>query len=81
MTFIVSPDNHREHRDERYGSVFPLNVPQMARLKNLDFAFAEVDFGKRSPDHYHKVTEEIYHNLEGQGGMYIGGEVADVSSG
>ncbi len=81
MTFIVSPDNHREHRDERYGWVFPLNVPESARLKNLDFAFAVVDVGKRSPDHYHKVTEEIYHILEGQGRMYIGDEVADVGSG
>lgn len=81
MKYVVSPNDCREHHDERYGSVFPLNVPEPARLNNLDFAFAVVDVGKRSPDHYHKVTEEIYHFLDGQGRMYIGGEVADVGPG
>jgi mannose-6-phosphate isomerase-like protein (cupin superfamily) len=81
MRYIVSPTNCREHRDDRYGSVFTLNVPEVARLKNLDFAFAVVDVGKRSPDHYHKVTEEIYHILDGQGRMYIGDEVAVVGPG
>ncbi len=81
MQYHISPSDSRELRDERYGSVFVLNVSEMARLKNVDFAFAVVDVGKRSPDHYHKVIEEIYHILDGQGRMYVGGEVADVSSG
>lgn len=81
MQYVLLPQDSRELRDDRYGSVFVLNVPQTVRLKNVDFAFATVNVGKRSPDHYHAVTEEVYYILEGQGRIYIGGEAADVRPG
>lgn len=81
MAYVVRPYDVTEHRDDRYGSVFELNLPQPSQIKNLGFAFATVDVGKRSPDHHHQHTEEIYHILEGKGRMYLSGESVDVSAG
>ncbi|MCS6850907.1 MAG: cupin domain-containing protein [Gemmataceae bacterium] len=81
MTYIFRPEDGRELRDERYGSVFIFDVSERARLKNLDVALAVVDVKKRSPRHYHCQTEEVYHILEGQGRMYIEAEVEEVGPG
>jgi mannose-6-phosphate isomerase-like protein (cupin superfamily) len=52
-----------------------------APVKNQSLAEATVPVGKPTQRHYHRVSEEFYFILEGQGEMEIDGEVRAITVG
>lgn len=52
-----------------------------APVQNQSLAEATVPVGKPTERHYHKLSEEFYFILEGQGTMEIDGETREVSPG
>jgi mannose-6-phosphate isomerase-like protein (cupin superfamily) len=52
-----------------------------APVRNQSLAEATVPVGQPTERHYHKLSEEFYFILEGQGTMEIDGETRRVSSG
>ena len=67
-------------RDPRYGVLYELAGPATG-LPELGFAWVEVDAGATSPAHYHKVTSELYHVVEGSGVMILDGREHNVAPG
>lgn len=67
-------------RDERYGVLFELAGPATG-LPGLGFAWVEVDAGAISPAHFHKITSELYHVVEGSGVMILDGREHAVAPG
>lgn len=52
-----------------------------APVQNQSLAEATVPVGKPTERHYHKISEEFYFILEGQGTMEIDGETREVGPG
>ncbi len=52
-----------------------------APVQNQSLAEATVPVGKPTERHYHKLSEEFYFILEGQGTMEIDGDTREVSPG
>ena len=52
-----------------------------APVQNQSLAEATVPVGQPTDRHYHKLSEEFYFILEGQGTMEIDGETRDVGPG
>jgi mannose-6-phosphate isomerase-like protein (cupin superfamily) len=52
-----------------------------APVQNQSLAEARVPAGSATDRHYHKLTEEFYFLLEGEGSMEIDGETRDVGPG
>ncbi|MFO1440848.1 MAG: cupin domain-containing protein [Verrucomicrobiaceae bacterium] len=52
-----------------------------APVQNQSLAEATVPVGKPTERHYHKLSEEFYFILEGQGTMEIDGETRQVTPG
>jgi mannose-6-phosphate isomerase-like protein (cupin superfamily) len=52
-----------------------------APVQNQSLAEATIPVGQPTERHYHKVSEEFYFILEGQGSMEINGEICAVSPG
>src|SRR5688500_3360832 len=50
-------------------------------IAKQSLAEARVAPGQRTSPHFHRVTEEIYYILEGQGEMRIGDEIRTVEPG
>ena len=67
-------------RDPRYGVVHEL-AGSLTGLPQLGFAWVEVDAGATSPAHFHKLTSELYHIVEGRGTMILDGREHGISPG
>src|SRR5438067_1213892 len=68
-------------RDDRYGTLVEKVSPTSTPLKRVGFAQVLVDARKRSPDHYHERTEELYHVVAGSGTMFMDGDRKSVKPG
>ena len=78
----------RTHRDDvpacvtKDGSeIRELIHPSVHGARNQSLAEATVFPGQRTCLHRHRVTEEIYHVIEGTGRMTLGGERFEVAVG
>ena len=74
------PAQAKHLRDPRYGTLVELAGPATG-LCQMGVAWVEVDIGATSPAHWHEQTEEVYSVIEGQGTMYLDGEVFAVTRG
>jgi len=63
------------------GIAFDLITPKAAGSKKISFATIYIDPEKSSTPHYHKLTEEVYYFLEGNGRVKVGDQVFEVSHG
>jgi mannose-6-phosphate isomerase-like protein (cupin superfamily) len=79
--YVVNEREAKELRDDRYGTVYETASPSSTKLKQLGFAIVTVDVGRRSPDRYHRKTEELYYITEARGVIRIGREAHDVAPG
>lgn len=52
--------------------------PRNSKTRNQSLAEATVKPGKRTKEHYHGKSEEIYYILQGKGRIKVGGEEKDV---
>lgn len=55
--------------------------PTNAPVQNQSLAEATVPVGRPTAHHYHKLSEEFYYILEGQGTMEIDGQLRSVTAG
>ena len=78
---VINVNSGKILTDVRYGSVVELDTSGSARLHKLDLAFATVFPKAVSPAHYHRVTEEIYFIIEGDGEMIIDGVTTPIGPG
>jgi mannose-6-phosphate isomerase-like protein (cupin superfamily) len=55
--------------------------PRNSSIRNQSLAEARLVPGKKTEEHYHKQSEEIYYVLQGQGKMWIENESNNIQTG
>lgn len=68
-------------RDDRYGTLVEKVSSTSTPLRRVGFAHVLVDARKRSPDHCHTRTEELYLVVAGSGSMFMDGLRNSIKSG
>lgn len=63
------------------GAAIDLINKDVSPTKSISLATIFIEAGKASRPHYHKVMEEIYYFIEGEGEVIIGSEVFAVKPG
>ena len=63
------------------GSVWRLITPETAPVKALSTALVHIDVKGQSTPHHHKVIEEIYYILDGEGLLRVGDEEYRIKQG
>jgi len=59
-------------------TVYEIFHPRSSNIKNLSFASGFLKVGKTARSHYHKLSEEIYFILLGQGKVRLGTIIFNV---
>lgn len=62
-------------------NIYELMHPQFHGNKNVSLARAIIEPGQKTANHVHKITEEIYHVVQGKGVMSLGEKVFSICSG
>lgn len=83
------PPGRRSHQRESEihespdvcGASIDLITPMTAGTRAISLATIFVEPGAASTPHFHKVTEEIYYFIEGEGKVTCGGETFKVGPG
>ena len=63
------------------GMVYELINPKNTLVKNVNLTLVTVNPKREAEKHYHKITEELYYILEGNGYVEIGEECFEIKKG
>ncbi|MEY2519416.1 MAG: hypothetical protein QOF24_1175 [Verrucomicrobiota bacterium] len=63
------------------GAAIDLINAEVSPVRMLSLATIFIEVGKRSQPHYHKLMEEIYYFIEGEGTVTVGDELFVVEPG